>query len=300
MKKNKVNKIILTIFIIIFAVAIICLIGMLLLQLNTEETPGFEEITYKEENSGIINNAIYIDDVPVIEVYSSSSKEARPLIIMQHGLGGDKTNLMELAQFYASNGFFVVCPDAYAHGDYFDVPEKSVIEIAIISSNNFHKIIDFYEDNSIVDNEKLGLIGFSMGGLASFYFSAESDIKPDVVCTISSTPKWGDLLTTGIAYNSFSNGMLKNITEQMNKDLINSLVQDNSPYEALLNYEDIDFFMINGAKDEIVLYYGPQDFNESFCGNSRFYLINNMAHEITDDLEEKLLEMYTYVFDKLF
>ncbi len=100
-----------------------------------------------------INAQIYIPK-------DASVKNKLPLVVAQHGsqhnLEMQDMNMVELAR----RGFIVISSDAYGHG-------SSTARSGISPSENFNNMIEIIEYASsslkIVDTEKIGIVGHSMG-----------------------------------------------------------------------------------------------------------------------------------------
>ncbi|WP_240458690.1 S9 family peptidase [Virgibacillus sp. Bac330] len=94
--------------------------------------------------------------------------------------------------------FFNVFPpdtglDTYVHMH--EVIEQSAIDI--------ENLIEYFKDKDRIDTSKIGISGFSMGGYASFYISANN---PDIKVAIpiagkpSFTKAWLDTITSTATY----------------------------------------------------------------------------------------------------
>lgn len=123
-------------------------------------------------------------DIPVLEVFSEGLKEPGPLILLQHGWTSRKEDMLPSARVLAEKGFFVVLPDALGHGerksgdyaagggavDGLSETIRGLLQICRETAAEFNLLIDYYSENPLVDKDRIGVAGASMGGLIVFEF----------------------------------------------------------------------------------------------------------------------------------
>jgi dienelactone hydrolase len=133
-----------------------------------------------------------------------------PLVLLLHGWSGGKENWWEddnfvnggiLRKTLLEAGFAVMALDAATHGersneiDYLHVnffedlkaPEKrnyfTFAEISIQTVKDYRRGLDYITQRDDVDADRIGLLGYSMGAMDSFYLiSVEPRIKTVVAC----------------------------------------------------------------------------------------------------------------------
>jgi len=133
-----------------------------------------------------------------------------PLVLLLHGWSGNKEGWWEdeniisggvMRKALLESGFAVMALDAATHGersneiDYQHVnffndpnaPEKhnyfTFAEISIQTVKDYRRGLDYITQRDDVDGERIGLLGYSMGGMDSFYLvSVEPRIKAIVAC----------------------------------------------------------------------------------------------------------------------
>jgi predicted esterase len=133
--------------------------------------------------------------VPGLLMKSSTSNGRRPVVIALHGTGGDKEGQLPLLAELARKGFLAVAIDGRYHGE--RAPsrqENSDYHNAILHayrSGTEHpffydtawdimRLIDYLETREDVDAQRIGVIGFSKGGIET-YLAAAADERIAVV-----------------------------------------------------------------------------------------------------------------------
>jgi dienelactone hydrolase len=132
------------------------------------------------------------------------------LVLLLHGWSGGKENWWEdgnyinggeMRKALLENGFAVLALDAPAHGersnenDYLHVnafkdpsaPDKvnyfNFTEIAVQTVKDYRRALDYLTARGDVDMKRIGILGYSMGGMDSFFLLAtEPRIKTAVTC----------------------------------------------------------------------------------------------------------------------
>ena len=148
--------------------------------------------------------------VPGYVEWPKSASAPTPLVLLLHGWSGGKEdwwkdgNMIsggEMRQALLDAGYAVLALDAATHGersneiDYqhvnpFDdksAPPRSnyfsYAEISIQTVKDYRRALDYIATRPEFDSARIGLVGYSMGGMDSFYLlSVESRIKMAVAC----------------------------------------------------------------------------------------------------------------------
>ena len=148
--------------------------------------------------------------VPGFIEFPKQAQKPYPLVLLLHGWSGGKENWYEddnyinggqMRKALLGEGYAVLALDAATHGersneiDYqhvnaFEDPSApprrnyfTFTEIAIQTVKDYRRALDYLTERGDVDLNRIGLIGYSMGGMDSFYLlSAEPRIKMAVAC----------------------------------------------------------------------------------------------------------------------
>lgn len=96
------------------------------------------------------------------------SKEHAPLLILVHGWGRNAGRMMPYIENYHTAGFNVIAFDARNHGSS-DADQHSTM---LKFSEDIQATIGFADKNGWISNDKVGVVGLSIGGAASIHAAA--------------------------------------------------------------------------------------------------------------------------------
>jgi dienelactone hydrolase len=148
--------------------------------------------------------------VPGYVEFPKAVKKPCPLVLLLHGWSGSKEdwykddnyiNGGKMRKALLNAGYGVLALDAATHGersneiDYqhvntFDDPKATAhrnyftfAEISIQTVKDYRRALDFVAERGEADIKRIGLVGYSMGGMDAFYLlSVEPRIKVAVAC----------------------------------------------------------------------------------------------------------------------
>ena len=247
----------------------------------TNNTPKIKPLTQ-------INHTIFINGIPVLE-YSRNTPEIKPLLIIQHGLTSKKEDVKDMATFFAENGFFVVTPDAANHGEQAGGDRLSTFELVVNTANAFNSVIQHYENNETVDTTKLVIVGFSLGGLATFYHTANGTYTPTAIVAYCATPDFITMINQNAAY-LYYNGQPSNdsfVSANENQiSQINTYITEKNPYNSLLEINNVQMCLIVGGEDDVVPPTGAETFYNAHTNKDisvKLKKYDDMGHYFTDD-----------------
>ncbi|WP_338449073.1 prolyl oligopeptidase family serine peptidase [Niallia oryzisoli] len=120
----------------------------------------------------LIENKV-VHGIPVLHLAKKSLYEARlPFIMFMHGFTSAKENNLHYAYLLAEKGFRVVLPEAMYHGErqgnmskeklalhFWDIVLQSIDEINVLRQS--------YQEDHLIDPDRIGLVGTSMGGIVT-------------------------------------------------------------------------------------------------------------------------------------
>jgi len=93
-----------------------------------------------------------------------------PTIILTHGLGGNRLDLMPAAKYLIEDGFGVLMYDMRCHGR----STGGLCTWGWLEINDLNGAVDFLLKRSDVDRESIGALGFSLGGQVTLRAAAEN------------------------------------------------------------------------------------------------------------------------------
>jgi dienelactone hydrolase len=201
-----------------------------------------------------------ISDIALIEAYGNDGKPRKPMVIIYHGYTANREQLIIHAYRLAKEGFVVVLPDAYNHGDrriegtvcdLFEAIEKSTQDINVI--------IDSYAENNLVDIERVGLTGYSMGGCITYNYLIQKDRRISAAVPIIATPDWVALISTNSGKE-----ILKSTNVKNDEDLerLKGEIGKIQPMEKYQLMSGIPIKILNGEIDAIIPVEGVKKLHE--------------------------------------
>lgn len=128
-----------------------------------------------------------VGDIPVLE-YCVGSPKGKPLVFMTHGYGSFKERMANFAMRLADKGYFVVAPDALAHGERNEPGRYSILQIVERSVADIDFLIEYYKANSDVDAERFSIVGRSMGGFVAYDYLVNGKYTPRAIAPTISSP----------------------------------------------------------------------------------------------------------------
>jgi dienelactone hydrolase len=173
-------------------------------------TPALAEETIEREK---LTLAGWDPDEPVpAYVYYKKGKEALPVVIFMHGMGGSKEQDAQRLRNLAARGFFVVAIDAYLHGERnvpgIFAPGRNMgnlgedYSIWVHQSSVSHtardvsKIINALSARADVDRTRIGVIGISMGSSTCMVLAWKEPRISVIVGFIGAVDFWYDVTKT--------------------------------------------------------------------------------------------------------
>ncbi len=153
------------------------------------ETNGLEQwhLSYATEAQQRVSGLI---------VKQTSANKRSPVVIVLHGTGGNKEGQIPLLKDLAKLGFIAVAIDGRYHGErtksgtgsaeYGDAMLRTYrtgIELPFLYDTcwDVMRLLDYLETRSDVDTKKIGLIGFSKGGMETYLTAA---VDPRVAAAV--------------------------------------------------------------------------------------------------------------------
>lgn len=114
-----------------------------------------------------------VENIPLLHVVKENGKlEKLPLVIFIHGFRSVKERNLHYAYLLAEAGFRVILPEVLYHGDRDQgLNEKDFYarfwEMVLNTINEIKVLKESYLKKGLIDSEKIGLAGTSMGGIVT-------------------------------------------------------------------------------------------------------------------------------------
>ncbi|WP_347550774.1 esterase [Pseudalkalibacillus hwajinpoensis] len=195
-------------------------------------------------------------------VHADGANEKLPLVMFQHGFTSAKEHNLHIAYLLAEEGYRVVLPDAIHHGERLnDLSEKKrqyvFWEIVIQSLNELDRIRQHYVDKGLVQEDRIGMSGTSMGGILTFGALTQYPwIKAAV--SLMGSPSYFKLANAQIRYLKEEGFSLPISEEEMKKQIEGLQSYDLSLQKEKLNRRPL--MMWHSTVDKVVPYTLTYDF----------------------------------------
>ena len=259
-------------------------------------TLAFKMYDTKEGTNELIINPVSIGNVPILEIYIDDNAYEKPMIILQHGFKNKKEAMIKLGEELANEGFFVIAPDAYAHGERNESP-MSLVEIIVETSQEYDELIEFYQEDNRVNVNELGLSGFSMGGCICFHYAVNGQFQPDVMAPTITTPYFEQLIGTDLGKSIYNSEQGVKVEENIERiEEINKFIVESSPFSDYVDLLGIDMLIQNGADDKYVTSEGVEKLEkvletlENPDCTVEFISVPNMKHKVNDEMKENIVD----------
>lgn len=241
-------------------------------------------------------------------IFSGEVTEPAPLVFFVHGVASDNRQGIPMGFEMARKGFIFVSLDTILRGERKDqifdpgiggdfgshYPEETWLDelftmIRMIRQTDLDLkvLIEHFQHDPRVDLERIGMVGYSMGGWATFYNMAVNPrIKAAVaVAGIPSFEKrWNDMILEVSTNPEWSDSIVKNAEET---SLRTDYIREMDPFPYLLKENNIPLLMICGDLDR-----GPKisclDLYGKITQNDQ-QKTNHLKMSIYDGIDHQLL-----------
>lgn len=189
------------------------------------------------------------NDIPVLEIFDAAG-ERRPLVLMYHGYLNRKDFMLNQAYFLASQGFAVVVPDAWGHGERCGTGFPDFFTSVLQTADEIDALIELYRDEPLVDAQRVGLTGYSMGGCVAYEYCARPGGRVKAAVSFIATPDWAALMSEpGTVVEFLKSGLIR-VPEDM-VPLV-AKAQAVQPLNRREHMANLPLLMLNGAMDPLM------------------------------------------------
>lgn len=247
------------------------------------------------QSSNIIDEKIYIKDIPAILFRPKDVEGHLKTIIFYHGWTSSKESQRLRGLIYATVGYQVLIPDAIYHGergaiDYNTADGSYFWETVLNSLDESNILIEELIEKYNADSENISVIGHSMGGFtAAGIYTHNSSIKSVVV--FNGACAWGH------ANEIFKTKLGIQMTDRLRQ--LENRINKLDPLNNLELLKDRPIFMLHGNKDGVVSIESQRYFlrkakpvysNESLVKLIEYHNVNH--HITTGMMEDSIAWLY--------
>jgi hypothetical protein len=137
------------------------------------------------------------DAIPALLVQPQGviADHSLPAVLIQHGYGAEKSDLLPLASYLVAHGFITLLPDAWGHGERFpasgpnwmtQISADFFMEVVRHTVDDLRPVFDYLRDLPSVNAETVLAGGFSMGAIAALVYGTEDERVAGVIAASGS------------------------------------------------------------------------------------------------------------------
>lgn len=189
-----------------------------------------------------------IEGIPLLELTPVGDHQ-HPLVLMIHGYGNRKDFMLNQAYFLAGQGFAVVLPDAWGHGERSQGAISNFFESVVKTADEIPILLDYYKGIPYVDGNQAGLIGYSMGGCIVYEAVCRPGCPVNAAAAVIATPDWASLMSMPATAELFlQHGLIADAAEMQ---AFAALAAQIHP-AARAGNAHVPLLMLNGAGDPLM------------------------------------------------
>lgn len=173
------------------------------------------EFKSEEKNGRVVEVGAFLSEpgekVPTLLIKKAGAGGKLPVVVCLHGTGGTKAGQTKLLEQFADRGYLAVAIDARYHGGRIPGGAKGAQQYNEAALRAWHakpgekqehpfwydtaydlwRLVDYLLTRPDVDAERIGMIGFSMGGIQTWLAaSVDERVKVSVPCIGVQSMKW--------------------------------------------------------------------------------------------------------------
>jgi len=257
-------------------------------------------------------------------IFSWEFQEPAPLIIFVHGYESDKRQGIPMGYELAKRGFICVSIDTILRGDRVDqefdlaagpafqsvYPKETGLDSFFTmfkmirqTGLDIQSLIDYFRDDPRVDVDKVGLVGYSMGGYAAFHaVKAVPELKASV--SIAGNPyfkqRWQDVVLECSTYPEWDDKLKKVERETAQRS---AFIQDIDPYPIWVDDFLVPLLMICGDLDTVSpkkylldLYQQIREAHQPGSEYLKLSVFDGIGHQLTLAMAEETADWLAKVF----
>lgn len=189
----------------------------------------------------------------IVTPVSASSNNRVLGFVLIHGLQGNIDSMLFIAQLYAAQGYAVLIPEIVNHGERisathagFGTDLTSLRADAIESVGDMRRTLDVFAARPQVDNQRIGLVGLSLGSILGSLMTAVDDRIRTAVFNVGGGD-WKTLLGQSVITAPDMKTKIAALTPQQI-----ALLDDIDPKNFVGRIAPRPVLMLNGKQDTII------------------------------------------------
>lgn len=265
------------------------------LRFEVTELANSEELTeFINANPEVTFHTSNVNGIPVLEAYKDDGTR-KPLVFLLHGLTGYKESYGYLLSQFAQNGFHAVAFDASGHGTRND-GAQSFYDIVLETGYDCEILLAYFSQDEMIDVNNYGAVGFSMGGMTSYWLAAYGKYIPRIIAPIASAADFTAIQDLYLTDTIVENGATT--TDQRIHENGLKILQEINPINNIERFENTYTLICHGKADDLI----PYTIDEAFYGqlqelgySTELYLYDDIGHVIPSDFVVVLINKFKEV-----
>lgn len=210
--------------------------------------------------------------------------ENQSVVIFVHGLGGNRTTLLDDAQMVVSHGYGALLFDLRNSGE----SDGGLTSLGLLEANDVKAAIQFVQEQ-LEPQPKIALFGHSMGAAASLL--AGEQAGADAIVSISSFTSIEDNVAsafktmTGLPPFPFAPLVIYFAEREVGHD-----ISEVSPLNAVRQYESVPVLFLHGAKDSLIPVSNVYELYKQANSPKEFFIVEEAGHFGFREVEPKEYE----------
>lgn len=247
-----------------------------------------------------------VGDLPIdmhgrtVEIHSASGATLRGwflpgdtgggAIILMHGIRASRLNMLARARFLTRAGYAVLLFDFQAHGE----STGEQITIGYIESRDAQAAVGFL--HTLLPNEKIGVIGVSMGGAATLLATPPLDVSAMVLESVYPTIEQAVANRLAAQFGGWARGLTPLLTWQL-KPRLGVGVSALHPIDKV-GIGNIPKLFINGAEDKYTTLEESRELFDAAHEPKEFWAVEHAAHVDLHSVAKQEYEQRVLAFFK--
>ena len=191
----------------------------------------------------------------LLSLPNAPAKGKRPAVILLHGMGGDKNQLMALAMLLNGKGYTTLAIDIAGHGERPKLNGKpadqqdlqGIRTLAAQTVQDLRRTVDYLSSRSDIDPRRIGFVGVSLGGVLGARFLADEPRVAAASLWVAGGD-WGTLITTSA--HSFAKRFRE--SGETNAAKIRTALAEIDPVPTISHAVPRPLLFLNGATDDVI------------------------------------------------
>ena len=201
---------------------------------------------------GISARELIVEGIPLLEAYRNDG-QAKPLVFILHGAGGDKSKprFREQALQFAAEGFYSVAIDLAACGES-DIGPIDAASLWNMTVRQLDLLVEYYSTVDQADTEHFGIWGLSFGGIISFIYVAHGRYTPNIIAPVEATPDLSTMNDGSTPPPVFDHGSSDGVGPILPPEELADFLASMQPMDQLEKLASVYIYAVNRPEDGIV------------------------------------------------